>query len=128
MAGRAARVARMWQSLFTAHPARTVVMGFGSVILLGTAVLMLPVATGGGASVRESIWDATYLGFFHAVSAFNNAGLGLHADSLTRYALDPLVTLPVAVAVILGGIGSPCCWSCCGTTMQPTPRPAALGR
>ena len=218
MAGRAARVARVWQSLFTAHPARTVVMGFGSVILLGTAVLMLPVATEDGSSadlvtalftstsavcvtglvvvdtgtywsgfgegvilalfqvggfgimtmasllgllisgklrlrmqltaqaetkslgigdVRrvllgvagctlavelavgaalalrlrfgygESIWDATYLGFFHAVSAFNNAGFGLHADSLTKYALDPWVTLPVAVAVILGGIGFP---------------------
>ena len=50
MAGRAARVARVWQSLFTAHPARTVVMGFGSVILLGTAVLMLPVATEDGSS------------------------------------------------------------------------------
>ncbi|MEU0217910.1 potassium transporter TrkG [Streptomyces sp. NPDC006265] len=218
MAGRAARVARVWQSLFTAHPARTVVMGFGSVILLGTAALMLPVATEDGSSadlvtalftstsavcvtglvvvdtgtywsgfgegviltlfqvggfgimtmasllgllisgklrlrmqltaqaetkslgigdVRrvllgvagctlavelavgavlalrlrfgygESIWDATYLGFFHAVSAFNNAGFGLYADSLTKYALDPWVTLPIAVAVILGGIGFP---------------------
>ncbi|WP_328773047.1 potassium transporter TrkG [Streptomyces sp. NBC_00286] len=41
------------------------------------------------------------------MSAFNNAGFGLHADSLTMYAQDPWVTLPVAVAVILGGIGFP---------------------
>ncbi|MGW0699157.1 TrkH family potassium uptake protein [Streptomyces sp. NPDC002867] len=51
--------------------------------------------------------EAAYLGYFHAVSAFNNAGFGLHADSLTRYAQDPWVTLPIAVAVILGGIGFP---------------------
>jgi Trk-type K+ transport system membrane component len=55
----------------------------------------------------ESIWDAAYLGFSHAVSAFNNAGFGLHADNLTKYAQDPWVTLPIAVAVILGEIGFP---------------------
>ncbi|MEV0220763.1 potassium transporter TrkG [Streptomyces sp. NPDC050704] len=215
MAGRAVRV---WQSLLAAHPARTVVMGFAAVILLGTVLLMLPVAAEDGRStdavtalftstsavcvtglvvvdtgtywsgfgegvilvlfqiggfgimtmasllgllisgklglrmqltaqaetksldigdVRrvllgvagctlavelsvgallalrlrfgygESIWDASYLGFFHAVSAFNNAGFGLHADSLTKYAQDPWVTLPIAAAVILGGIGFP---------------------
>ncbi|MGC9542450.1 TrkH family potassium uptake protein [Streptomyces sp. UG1] len=215
---RPSRVARGWQALFAAHPARTVVTGFGAVILLGTVLLMLPVASEDGSSadfvtalftstsavcvtglvvvdtgtywsgfgegviltlfqvggfgimtmasllgllisgklglrmqltaqaetkslgigdVRkvllgvagctlvvelavgavlalrlrfgygESIWQASYLGFFHAVSAFNNAGFGLHADSLTRYAQDPWVTLPVAVAVILGGIGFP---------------------
>ncbi|MEU8524046.1 potassium transporter TrkG [Streptomyces sp. NPDC048629] len=51
--------------------------------------------------------ESAYLGFFHAVSAFNNAGFGLHADSLTRYAQDAWVTLPIAAAVILGGIGFP---------------------
>ncbi|MEI5034949.1 potassium transporter TrkG [Streptomyces sp. S1A(2023)] len=56
---------------------------------------------------HHSFGDAAYLGFFHAVSAFNNAGFGLHADSLTRYAQDPWVTLPIAAAVILGGLGFP---------------------
>ncbi|MFF8844273.1 TrkH family potassium uptake protein [Streptomyces sp. NPDC015127] len=55
----------------------------------------------------EGIDDAAYLGYFHAVSAFNNAGFGLHADSLVRYAQDPWVTLPISAAVILGGIGFP---------------------
>ncbi|MFJ8079270.1 TrkH family potassium uptake protein [Streptomyces sp. NPDC096205] len=210
--------ARRWQSLFTAHPARTVVNGFAAVILLGTVLLMLPVASEDGSStglvtalftstsavcvtglvvvdtgtywsgfgegvimalfqvggfgimtmasllgllisgklrlrmqltaqaetkslgigdVRkvllgvagctlvvelvvgsvlalrlrlgygESVWDAMYLGFFHSVSAFNNAGFGLHVDNLTKYARDPWVTLPIAVAVVLGGIGFP---------------------
>ena len=55
----------------------------------------------------KSLGGAVYLGYFHAVSAFNNAGFGLHADSLTRYAQDPWVTLPIAAAVILGGLGFP---------------------
>jgi trk system potassium uptake protein len=51
--------------------------------------------------------SATYFGVFHAVSAFNNAGFGLHADSLVRYVADPWVMLTVAAAVILGGLGFP---------------------
>ncbi|MFI2370867.1 TrkH family potassium uptake protein [Streptomyces sp. NPDC018833] len=214
----AGRTMRVWQSLFTTHPARTVVMSFATVVLGGTALLVLPLsseagrATGvvtalftatsavcvtglavvdtgtywsgfgegvilaliqvGGFGIMtlasllgllvagklrlrmqltaqaetkslgigdvrrvllgvagttlavelsvgavlalrfrlgygNSLGDAVYLGFFHAVSAFNNAGFGLHPDNLTRYAQDPWVTLPIAAAVILGGIGFP---------------------
>ncbi|MFF5310289.1 TrkH family potassium uptake protein [Streptomyces massasporeus] len=84
-------------------------------VLLGVAgtTLIVELAVGAVLSLRfrfgygDSIGDAVYLGYFHAVSAFNNAGFGLHADSLTRYAQDPWVTLPIAVAVILGGLGFP---------------------
>ncbi|MFH8490968.1 TrkH family potassium uptake protein [Streptomyces longisporoflavus] len=84
-------------------------------VLLGVAgtTLIVELAVGAVLSLRfrfgygNSIGDAVYLGYFHAVSAFNNAGFGLHADSLTRYARDPWVTLPIAVAVILGGLGFP---------------------
>ena len=55
----------------------------------------------------ESPSRAVYSGVFHAVSAFNNAGFGLHPDSLVRYVTDPWVTLTVAVAVIIGGLGFP---------------------
>ena len=51
--------------------------------------------------------SALYRGVFHAVSAFNNAGLSLYTDSLTRFAADPLVVLPAALATILGGVGFP---------------------
>ena len=44
---------------------------------------------------------------FHAVSAFNNAGFALFADSLMRFADDPWICLPIAVAVIAGGLGFP---------------------
>ncbi len=84
-------------------------------VLLGVAGSTLVVEAGVGAILAlrfhfgygEDADDATYLGFFHAVSAFNNAGFGLRADNLVPYARDPWVTLPVAGAVILGGLGFP---------------------
>jgi trk system potassium uptake protein TrkH len=50
---------------------------------------------------------ATYLGVFHAVSAFNNAGFGLYPDSLMRFVTDPLICLPITAAIIIGGLGFP---------------------
>lgn len=51
--------------------------------------------------------DAAWSGLFHAVSAFNNAGFSIHADSLVRYASDAFVLLPVMIAIVMGGIGFP---------------------
>lgn len=55
----------------------------------------------------EPLGRASYLGLFHAVSAFNNAGFALYSDSLIRFATDPWICLPIAVAVIAGGLGFP---------------------
>ncbi|MFF5933647.1 TrkH family potassium uptake protein [Streptomyces sp. NPDC012508] len=97
--------------------AETKSLGIGDVrkVLLGVAGTTLAVELGVGAFLAlrfrfgygYGFGESAYLGYFHAVSAFNNAGFGLHADSLTRYAQDPWVTLPIALAVILGGIGFP---------------------
>ncbi|WP_435208769.1 TrkH family potassium uptake protein [Streptomyces sp. bgisy034] len=84
-------------------------------VLLGVAgtTLIVELAVGAVLALRmrfgydRSIGDAAYFGYFHAVSAFNNAGFGLQADSLVGHAEDPWVMLPVAVAVILGGLGFP---------------------
>jgi trk system potassium uptake protein TrkH len=51
--------------------------------------------------------EAAWSGFFHAVSAFNNAGFSIHPDSLMRYAADALILLPVMLAIVVGGIGFP---------------------
>jgi Trk-type K+ transport system membrane component len=51
----------------------------------------------------QAIWH----GVFHAVSAFNNAGLSTYSDSLVRFAADPLILVPIMVAVVLGGLGIP---------------------
>ncbi|WP_328878753.1 TrkH family potassium uptake protein [Streptomyces sp. NBC_00299] len=97
--------------------AETKSLGIGDVrrVLLGVAgtTLIVELAVGAVLALRfrygygEDFGSSVYLGYFHAVSAFNNAGFGLHADSLTRYAQDAWVTLPIAAAVILGGIGFP---------------------
>ncbi|MEU6982141.1 potassium transporter TrkG [Streptomyces sp. NPDC046324] len=97
--------------------AETKSLGIGDVrkVLLGVAgtTLAVELAVGAFLALRFRFGydygfdESAYLGYFHAVSAFNNAGFGLHADSLTRYAQDPWVTLPIALAVILGGIGFP---------------------
>lgn len=55
----------------------------------------------------ESLPRAAWLGLFHAVSAFNNAGFALFSDSLTGYLADPLVLLVIALVVIAGGLGFP---------------------
>lgn len=54
-----------------------------------------------------SIGKAAWHGVFHSVSAFNNAGFALYSDSLERFVTDPWVTLPIAIAVIIGGLGFP---------------------
>ncbi len=50
---------------------------------------------------------AIYLGLFHSISAFNNAGFDLMGGfrSLTAYVADPVVSFTVAALVVLGGLG-----------------------
>jgi len=55
----------------------------------------------------EPFLAAVYDGVFHAVSAYNNAGFSLNADSLMGYVTDPWVTLTLSLAVIVGGLGFP---------------------
>ena len=55
----------------------------------------------------EGFARAIELGVFHAVSAFNNAGFALFSDNLIGFAADPWICLPIAAAVIFGGIGFP---------------------
>jgi trk system potassium uptake protein len=50
---------------------------------------------------------ALYLGVFHAVSAFNNAGFALFTDNMIPFATDPWICIPMGLATILGGIGFP---------------------
>ncbi len=50
---------------------------------------------------------AAYSALFHGVSAFNNAGISLYSDSLTRFVGDPLVVFPITAAFVVGGLGFP---------------------
>ena len=68
-------------------------MRFGASVLKTTAALELT-----GALVLTLWWwnehglaRAAWLGLFHAVSAFNNAGFSLFSDNLVRYRGDLVV-------------------------------------
>lgn len=55
---------------------------------------------------RQSTFTAAlYKAVFYSISAFNNSGFSLHADSLTRYVNDPVVILTISLLVITGGVG-----------------------
>ena len=56
---------------------------------------------------RYSVGEAAWHGVFHAVSSFNNAGFALYTDNLMGFVADPFVCLPIAAAVVLGGLGFP---------------------
>ena len=48
---------------------------------------------------------AIYLGVFHSITSFNNAGFALFSDNLTGYRGDLTVNLVVMGLIILGGAG-----------------------
>ncbi|WP_111721032.1 TrkH family potassium uptake protein [Homoserinimonas sp. OAct 916] len=71
----------------------------GSVALLLTLRFWL----GYGHDFGQALW----LGVFHAVSAFNNAGFSVVEGNLVPFVSDPFIGLPIAAAIILGGLGFP---------------------
>jgi potassium uptake TrkH family protein len=86
---------------------RSIVTG----VIKVTLVVELAVAVALGLRLAlaydESPGRAAYLGIFHSVMAFNNAGFALWSDSLVSFIGDPWVNLPLCAGVILGGIGFP---------------------
>lgn len=88
------------------HDLKSLVAG----VVLTSLVIELVVATiltirfiVDGMSPGAAAWS----GIFHGVSSFNSAGFALASDSLAAYVHDPVVSLTVCVAVILGGLGFP---------------------
>ncbi len=69
----------------------------------GAAVLAVRFATAYDEPVGRAVW----LGTFHAVSAFNNAGFALFSDNLIGFATDPVISSAVVVLVVAGGLGFP---------------------
>ncbi|MDF2815102.1 MAG: potassium uptake protein TrkH family [Paenibacillus sp.] len=58
-------------------------------------------------SFEMSIGRAIYMGIFHSISFFNNAGFDLFGNyrSLTMYVDDPIVNIVSISLIILGGLG-----------------------
>lgn len=86
---------------------RSVVAGVVKVSLLLEAITAAALTLRFGLGYDEPWPRAVWLGVFHAVSAFNNAGFALYTDSLMGFVTDPWICLPIAFAVIAGGLGFP---------------------
>jgi trk system potassium uptake protein len=56
---------------------------------------------------REPFAEGLWIGVFHAISSFNNAGFSLFSDGLTQYNHDVWMLAPAMLGVIIGGIGFP---------------------
>ncbi|MDR2399556.1 MAG: hypothetical protein LBD61_03920 [Endomicrobium sp.] len=52
-----------------------------------------------------SFLRAIYLGIFHSITAFCNAGFSIFGDSMSRFAANPAIIYAIAILVILGGFG-----------------------
>jgi potassium uptake TrkH family protein len=55
----------------------------------------------------DPLGEAVWRGWFHAISAFNNAGFALFSDNLMGFVSDWWLNLPVMAAVVVGGLGFP---------------------
>lgn len=86
---------------------RRVVVGsvvIAAVVEVTTAVVLtLRLWLGHGYGLGRAAYD----GLFHGVGAFNNAAFALWPDGLTRFDSDALVLAPIAVAMVVGGLGYP---------------------
>lgn len=86
---------------------RRIVVGVAVVSFLFEAVSAAILALRFGTTYGEAPGRALYLGVFHAVSAFNNAGFSVFADNLEGFAGDALIICVIALGFIVGGIGFP---------------------
>jgi trk system potassium uptake protein TrkH len=80
-------------------PLLRVVIG-ATLAIEGVGALLLAAAWWGEKGALAIPWGA-----FHAVSAFCNAGFGLHASSLIPWRADPFVIVPIGLLVVCGGLG-----------------------
>jgi potassium uptake TrkH family protein len=97
--------------------AETRSLGLEDVRALVLNVLKITLVIEGGVAVILFGWfwlhygkpvgEAAWIALFHAVSSFNNAGFSLFGGNLMPYVADPVVSLTVSTAVILGGLGFP---------------------
>jgi Trk-type K+ transport system membrane component len=86
---------------------RRVIAGVVVVSLVTEALVAVPVALRFASFYDEPAGRSLYLGVFHSVSAFNNAGFALYSANMVPFATDAVICLPLAVGSIVGSIGFP---------------------
>jgi trk system potassium uptake protein len=68
--------------------------------LIGAVILSISFSLAG-----HEFGESLYMGIFHSVSAFCNAGFALFDNSLENFALNPFVHGTVSALIFLGGLG-----------------------
>lgn len=86
---------------------RRVITGVAKVTLVAEVITATVLCARFMIGYGEPFGRAVYYGIFHAVSAFTNAGFALWPDSIMRFVGDPWICLPLALAVVAGGLGFP---------------------
>jgi Trk-type K+ transport system membrane component len=86
---------------------RQVVAGVLVISLIIELIVAVPLVARFVLFYHEPLGRALYLGGFHAVSSFDNAGFALFTDNMIPFATDPWICGPIALATVLGGIGFP---------------------
>ena len=86
---------------------RRVLTGVALITVTVEAVVAIVLALRWWIGYGEDPLQALWLGVFHAVSAFNNAGFALFSDNLMTFVADPFICLPICAAIIIGGLGFP---------------------
>jgi trk system potassium uptake protein TrkH len=86
----------------------------GVVRLVKNVIVFTFVFEGVGALLLALRWSfdtnwrhALYMGIFHSISSFNNAGFDIMGDfkSMTEYVSDPFINIIIMLLVIAGGLG-----------------------
>ena len=86
---------------------RRVLLGVAIITITTEAVVAFVLFLRFWLGYAEEPGRAVWLGVFHAVSAFNNAGFALYSDNLMSFVADAWICLPICAAIILGGLGFP---------------------
>lgn len=86
---------------------RQLVLGVVKISLVIEVVVAVILTAQFALTYGKPFGEALWLGVFHSVSSFNNAGFALFSDSMIGFAADPVICLPICAAIILGGLGFP---------------------
>ena len=104
--GAASRLAAQAETgALTQGDVRQVLKALAAITLTVEAVVALLLGARFWSAYDLSWAEAGWRGVFHSISAFNNAGFALASDSLVPYGQDPLILVPIALAIVIGGLG-----------------------
>jgi len=96
---------------FRAQPAdatmKSTILRIVRMVLFIEVIGALILATWFSLAYKYDVLKALWMGTFHAVSSFNNAGFALYSENMMGFVSDPVVSLTMCALIILGGLGFP---------------------